>query len=185
MKGLLFWCAVRVRTGFENIVAAKFAAEGLEAFLPKLPSRRRSDCGKTSETPLFPNYVFFRIHPEARLDVLMTPGVMSLVGGTVATPVNEAEIAAIKAVVLSGLPYKPCPFVNTGQRVVIADGPLQNLEGVLIKPEGDYRIAFGVSLLERSVLVDLETGTQIVHAQRAQAASQQPPGLLRAGRSPM
>ena len=171
MKDQLLWHAFRVRPAFEIIVAAKLAAEGIDVFVPYSQSRQRSASGKRSETPLLPNYVFCRIDSGARLPVLITPGVMSFVGnGTSATAVNDIEIATLKAVVGSGLRYESCPFISTGQQVVIGDGPLKSFEGLLVESDDDYRIAFGISLIERSVLVELGSRTQIVRIEDAHAA---------------
>jgi hypothetical protein len=66
--------------------------------------------------------------------------------------------------VRSGLHFESSPFANAGQKVVIANGPLRNVEGILVRSEGDYRLAVGVSLLQRSVLVELGAGTEIVRS---------------------
>ena len=98
------WFAVRVRSGFENVVTAKLSDDDVEVFLPECQPRRRSRTGKSSAAPLFPSYVFCRIHSGELWAVLKTPGVMCFVGiRDVATPVDDAEIDALKAVVRSGL----------------------------------------------------------------------------------
>ena len=160
----LIWVALRVRTAFERVVTARLCADGLEVFAPWCRSRGQSDAQNASETPLFPNYVFCRIDSEVPLSVLMTPGVLYAVGTgkAVATPVDEVEIAAIKTIVGSGLHYQPWPFVNAGPKILIVNGPLRKVEGILVGSDGDYRIALGVPLLRRSVLAELGTGTEIV-----------------------
>jgi transcription antitermination factor NusG len=181
MRDPLLWHALRVRTAFEIIVAAKLAADGIDVFLPYGQARRRSASGKKSEFPLFQNYLFCRIDSEARVPVLMTPGVISFVGnGNSRTALNEVEIATLKVVVRSGLRYEPCAFVNTGQQVVIGDGPLKNFKGVLVESDGDHRIAFGVSLIRRSVLVELGSRTQILSVEGAHAETRPSPRLVRA-----
>src|ERR1041385_6580 len=164
MKGKRpIWVALRVRTAFHRVVTAKLRAAGLEVFAPRCRSQQ-SDRHKVSETPLFPNYVFCRISSRVPLTVLMTAGVVHVVGTgkDVATPVDEVEIAAIKTVVRSGLHYQLCPFVNAGPKVLIVNGRLRKVAGILGHSGRDYKIAVGVSLLRRSVLADLATGTEFV-----------------------
>ena len=165
------WVAIRVRTAFEGAVTTQLRADGFEVFTPWCRCQGQSDAHGVSETPLFPNYVFCRIHSEVPLSVLMTPGVLYVIGTgkTVATPVDEVEIGAIKTVVQSGLRYQPWPFVNTGEKVLIVDGPLRKVEGILVKSD-DSRIAVGVSLVQRTVLSDLGTGAAIVRLSSTKTA---------------
>ncbi len=151
------WYALRVRRRFEGVVTANLSSNGFEVFLPSYRSRhRRSDQGRGFEVPLFPSYVFCRIHSAESWPGLITPGVLYIVGtGSALTPVDEVEIVSLKTVVRSAFHYEPCGFLNTGPRVRVIDGPLRNLEGILIEPENGCRIVIGVSLLQRSVLVEL------------------------------
>ena len=87
-------------------------------------------------------------------------------------PQKEVEIAAIKTVVRSGLHYQPWPFVNAGPKVLIVNGPLRKVEGILVDSGGDYKISVGVSLLQRSVLADLGTSTKFMRVSRTYLAPQ-------------
>jgi transcription antitermination factor NusG len=72
------------------------------------------------------------------------------------TPLDENEIAAIQATVKSGLPSQPCPFLKLGQVVTIGRGPLTGMEGILTDFKGQHRLVLSVSLLQRSVAVEVE-----------------------------
>lgn len=152
------WFALRVKTRFEKIVATVARQKGFEEFLPLYQSRRRwSDRFKSVELPLFPGYVFCRLNPEFRLPLLTIPGVISFVGiGRVPVPVEDAEIAAIRCAIGSGLLAEPYPFLEVGQRVRLAEGPLAGLEGFLVEFRKQQRIAISVSLLRRSVAVEID-----------------------------
>src|SRR5467141_1033949 len=152
------WFALQVKCRFENIVTAHLGGMGYESFLPLYMCRRRwSDRFKEIECPLFPGYVFCRLNPLNRLPILMIPGV-SLIVGMVQThePINESEIAAIQAAVKSGLPSQPWPFVQIGQRVRIEHGPLCGLDGILLDFRGHHRLVLSVTLLQRSISVQVE-----------------------------
>ncbi len=65
-------------------------------------------------------------------------------------------MAAIERVVLSGVRAEPCPYLETGQNVRIEDGPLRGLKGILISFKDRHRIVVSVSLLRRSVAVEID-----------------------------
>ncbi len=152
------WYALRVKSNFERSVSEALRGKGLEEFLPLYRSRRRwSDRFKVVDLPLFPGYVFCRIDPAHKLRVATTPGFLYIVGiGHAPAPVDENEIAAIQAVVRSGLAAQPWPFLVVGQSVRLDYGPLSGIEGVLVRVDGRNRIAVSVTLLHRSVTVEVE-----------------------------
>lgn len=152
------WFALRVRTGAEKIIAACIRGKGFEEFLPIYQCRRRwSDRMKNFELPLFPGYLFCRLNPVRRFPLLTIPGVMHFVGvGKVPAPINDDEISAIQAAVQSGLLIEPHHFLELGQRVRLEDGPLAGLEGVLVKVRGQHRIVVSITLLKRSVSVEID-----------------------------
>ena len=123
------WFALRVKSRTEKVVSTIARNKGFEEFLPLYQSRRRwSDRFKSVEMPLFPGYVFCRFNPEFRLPLLTIPGVMGLVGvGKVPVAIEDAEIAAIQAAVGAGLMAEPYPFLEVGQTVRLAEGPLAGL----------------------------------------------------------
>src|SRR5450631_2423379 len=101
------WYVLRVFPRHERTVSLHLASRQVEPFAPMYQSKRRwSDRTKDIELPLFPGYVFCRFEPAQKLSVLSVPGVASMIafGGT-PTPVSEEEIATVRRVIGSGLPY--------------------------------------------------------------------------------
>ena len=157
--GRLPWYALHVRAQFEKIVAINLSRKGFDAFLPTYKIRGRRIEHRRSEIPLFPRYVFCRIQAAEVRSLLMTPGVMQIVGtGAGVKPVDEGEVAAIKLVVQSGLHYQPCLFHETGRRVRVAEGVLHNLEGIF----AGKGLVIGISLLQLAVLVEIGDAIQVV-----------------------
>jgi transcription antitermination factor NusG len=152
------WYALRVRSHYENTVVSHLRARGFEAFLPLYQCRRRwSDRFKDFEQPLFPGYVFSRFNPLNRLPVLSIPGVVNPVAiGRTPVPVDDAELTAIQIAVRTGLRSSPWPFLQVGQRVRIEQGPLCGIEGILVAIRGRERLVLSVSLLQRSIAVQME-----------------------------
>jgi transcription antitermination factor NusG len=152
------WYALHVKPRFEKLVTTQLDQKGYETLLPIYVSRRKwSDRIKTLSLPLFPGYIFCRFNINARLPIVATPGVMRILGiGRIPTPVNESEIASIQHVMDSGAQAQPHPYVAAGQMVEIESGPLQGLKGIIVRLKGSDRLVVSVSLLMRSVAVEVD-----------------------------
>jgi transcription antitermination factor NusG len=153
------WFAIQVRARYEQRVSEHLEGKGREWFLPLYKCRKRwSDRIKEVEAPLFPGYLFCRINLQDRLPILKTPGVIQIVGFN-RTPiaVDESEVEAIQRMVASGIPNQPWPFLAAGDRVRIESGPLSGLEGILVDFKGKHRLVLSVTLLQRSVAVEIDS----------------------------
>jgi transcription antitermination factor NusG len=152
------WYALHVRRRFEKYVANQLSDKGYETFVPTYVNRRKwSDREKSLTLPLFPSYVFCRFNIHARLPVLTTPGVNCVLGvGRTPTPVDENEIASLRQVILSGAPTQPSPYVSVGELVHVEDGPLKGLAGIVVRVRGGHRLIVSVSLLMRSIAVEID-----------------------------
>jgi transcription antitermination factor NusG len=152
------WYVLRVQANREKTVASHLQCKGLTEFLPLYTtSRRWSDRTKLIQVPLFPGYVFCRFDADERLRILMTSHVLHVVGmGGIPAPVDEGELTALQRVVASGLLMQPWPFLKVGQRLVIQEGPLRNVEGVLTEIRGVRNLVVSITLLQRSVAVCIE-----------------------------
>lgn len=153
------WFALQVRARQEASVADQLKGQGYERFLPFYKMRKRwSDRIKEFDAPLFPGYLFCRFNPHDRLPILKTPGVMQIVGfNNIPAAVDDSEILGIQRLVSSGIGHQPCPFLTVGDRVRISAGPLLGLEGLLIDIKGSHRLVLSVSLLQRSVAVEIDS----------------------------
>src|ERR1700680_4837313 len=152
------WFAVRVRSNHERISAVHLEERGYEEFTPSYKIERRwSDRKKEIDQLLFPGYVFCRLDPENRLPVLSAPGVVGLVGcGRVPTPIPDQEIERIRTMIQSGLLVMPWPFLELGQTVLIEQGPLAGVEGILEEVKGKCRLIVSINLLRRSVGAEVD-----------------------------
>lgn len=155
---LLPWFALHVQVGREKHVAALLRNKGYFEFLPLYRARRRwSDRYKDVELALFPGYLFCRFDPLRRLPILTTPGVRHIVGaGKLPLPVSEHEVEAVRRIVSSELSSLPWPFLDVGDMVRVEEGPLAGLEGLLIRIRNRHRLVVSVTLLQRSVAVEID-----------------------------
>ena len=149
------WFAIRVKSNREKVTHQHLAGKGYEVFLP---CYRPKDDGRrlAGEFPLFPGYLFCRFDVNNRLPILIVPGVVHVVGfGKRPVPVDESELESVRILVKAGLPLRPDEPYTIGQAIRIQKGPLAGAEGVIIGL-GEQRLVVSISLLQRSVSVELE-----------------------------
>jgi len=152
------WYAVRVKSNFERAVASSVEGRGLTSFLP-LYRTRRTHFNRVEEVdlPLLPGYLFARFDFSNRLPVLQIPGVVHVVShARQPAPVEEAEIRSLQRIVDSGTPAAPWPFLECGRRVRIDKGSMRGVEGILLKIKNRLRIVVSITLLQRSVAVEID-----------------------------
>jgi transcription antitermination factor NusG len=152
------WFALQIRSRWEGTTAGLLRGKGLETLMPTYTSKRKwSDRFKVVELPLFPGYVFCRFDVHNRLPVLITPGVISVVGrGKTPVAVDDAEIRSIQAAISSGIHLEPWPYVEIGERVRVKDDVLDGMEGILTSVKGSHRVVISVTLLRRSVALEID-----------------------------
>jgi transcription antitermination factor NusG len=152
------WYALQVRTRWESSVALLLAGKDYQTFLPTYKTKqRRSGRVREANLPLFPGYVFCQFDAQKRLPILVTPGVIAVVGrGRVPLPVGDSEIASLQTIVSSGLRAEPWPYLELGQKIRIESDALMGLEGILINFKGNHRLVVSVTLLRRSVALEID-----------------------------
>ena len=165
------WFAVQVRPRGEKVIAQLLRFKGYEEFIPLYKSKRRgSDRIIDLELPLFPSYIFVRFSARAHGPIVTTPGVVRIVGyGKVPVAVENQEIDFLQKIVQSELVADPWPFVHVGERVHIAKGPLTGAEGIVLRLKNNWRLVVSVSLLQRSVAVEID-GNWITPSDRARSS---------------
>ncbi len=154
----LLWYAVYTCANLEKRVAAELHVRGVEHFLPLYHSVRRwRDRRVILDLPLFPGYLFVQLTLCDKLQVLQVPSVVRLVGfGGQPHPVASEEIEALRAGISSGLRLQPHPFLTVGCRVRLKHGPLEGLEGILIRRKNIRRVVLSISLISSSVSVEVD-----------------------------
>ncbi len=152
------WFALQIRSRWESTTAGLLRNKGLETLVPTYTSKRKwSDRLKLVQEPLFPGYVFCRFDVHNRLPVLVTPGVLSVVGrGKTPVAVDDSEILSIQAAIGCGIQMEPWPYVEVGERVRVKDDVLNGMEGILTSFKGNDRVVISVTLLRRSVALEID-----------------------------
>ena len=152
------WYALYTRHQHEKNVARVLSCKGFEVFLPLYNATHRwSDRCKQLSLPLFPCYVFLYGGLDRRPQILATPGVHSFVefGGSPAV-VREDEVEAIRRALENSACVVPHPFLKHGDWVRIRSGPLEGIQGILVRTKNRCRLVLSVEMLEKSVAVEVE-----------------------------
>jgi transcription antitermination factor NusG len=152
------WYAAYTSANHEKRVAAQLGQRSVEHFLPVYESVRRwKDRRKRLELPLFPGYVFVRMALRDRLRVLQVPGVACLVGfGGVVAALETGEIEALKKGLSGGVRAEPHPYLTVGRRVLVKNGPLAGMQGILTKRKNLVRLVVSVELIQRAMAVEID-----------------------------
>ncbi len=152
------WFALQVWTGREEPCAVQLRARGYDVFLPRYWERRRwSDRIKRIERAMFAGYLFCRMTPLVVAKAIATPGVLRILGDREGPlPVRPEEIDAIQRIVGTERDVEPWPFLQAGDRVRIESGPLSGTEGIVVRVKTQHRLVVSVTLLQRSVAVEID-----------------------------
>jgi transcription antitermination factor NusG len=161
------WFAVITTPQHEKATFRHLDFGGIETFLPTYESSRvwKNRQKVTLELPLFPTYLFVRIDREERTRVLRTPGVRQLVGNSrEPLSVADREIEFLRSSILETR-AEPYADLIEGQRVRIKSGPMQGVEGWLVRKSGGWRFVLTVQLIHHQVAVEVDASMlePIVH----------------------
>jgi transcription antitermination factor NusG len=152
------WLALYTRHQHEKVIAQTLESKGFEVFLPLYTAARRwKDRTKLLSLPLFPCYLFLRGTMERRLDIATTPGIVTILGGGGESgSISDYEIETVRQVVDRGARVEPHPFLHCGDWVRVKSGPLEGIEGILVRKKNVCRLVLSVELLERSAAVEVD-----------------------------
>jgi transcription antitermination factor NusG len=152
------WYAVQTCANHEKRVLQQLGQRTVEAYLPQYESVRRwKDRRVRLDLPLFPGYVFVHLALRDRLRVLQTPSVVRLVGfGGQPAALPDQEIEALRLGLTHEMRIEPHPYLKVGQRVRVRTGPLQGLEGILVRKKNGSRFVISLDLIMRSVAAEID-----------------------------
>src|SRR6516162_5821757 len=173
------WYALHTNYQHEKAVAQILTQKRFDIFLPLYDvAHRWKDRTKQLSLPLFPCYVFLQGGLDRRLEVLNTPGVFGFVGWSGrAAAIPEAEIEAVLRLIESSLKVEPHPFLKCGDWVRVKSGPLQGIEGILVRKKNLFRLVLSVEMLQKSVAVEVDV-TAVEGVARHEVAHVQVPRVV-------
>jgi transcription antitermination factor NusG len=152
------WYALFTRHQHEKSVAFALSNKSHEVYLPLYRAHRRwQDRDKQIWLPLFPCYVFIREGMDRQLQIVTTPGLISIVGwGGRPAIVPQTQLDAVRRIIESCVVVETHPYLQCGDRVRVKSGPLMGLEGILTRTKGVARLVVTMELLGRSAAVEID-----------------------------
>jgi transcription antitermination factor NusG len=151
------WFAVFTVPQNERSVVKHLDLRRFESYLPTCESmsvwknRQRVKISR----PLFPAYVFARIHPTERSSILRLPGVLRIVGnskGPIPIPTSEIEFLRSDFCRQRIEPYRE---LVVGERVRIKSGSMQGVEGILVRKKSGLRFVLSLELINQHAAVEV------------------------------
>ena len=162
MKAISWFCIYTKRKQEDTVCKSLARLEGIETFNPKL-QRKKSVRGKIMEVVehLFPCYLFCGFEERGYFHkIRYTRGVKRFVGDQAGGPqeVDESIIDLIRSRMnVTGYVSIESPRLEPGEQVVIKEGPLSGLSGLLLsesKPGERVTLLLNAILYQARVEVD-------------------------------
>jgi transcription antitermination factor NusG len=143
------WYVLKTRVGGELAAAANLRHRDFHPYCPMQKERRRyTDRIKIVESAVFPGYVFCQFSVQRKLPIISCPGVEYIVGfADGPTPVPEEELDNVRRMIAAGASAVKC--LAPGERVRVTHGPLEGVEGVLVRDRSGDRLVVSINLLNR------------------------------------
>lgn len=159
-----YWRVFYTKARTEMKCETRLEEKGIDVFLPKMDEIHQwSDRKKKVTVPLFRSYIFAHVDEHDRLRVLQTDGITRclMFGGRLAA-MQEKEMAYLKILqnsrdALSIARYGIRPAI--GEEVVIEDGPLQGLTGIVTDHRGQLELIVRIDTIQQAVRVRIHTGS--------------------------
>ena len=150
------WYALKVRTGAEPTVVATLEARDVISYCPTHKVRRRyTDRIKVVDAPLFPGYIFCQFDARQKGTVISSPGVEYIVGfANGPVPIAEYELMNIRRIIGAGA--SATRSLVSGQRVRVTHGPLEGVEGQLVREETGFRLIVSIELLNQGACLHID-----------------------------
>jgi len=151
------WVAFYTLSRREKDLMRKLEASTVPFYAPLVKRRLRSPGGRArlSFVPLFPGYVFSLVDDDQRRAALATNTVARWL------PIGDpagflSDLRNIKRLIATEQPLTPEALLEPGQPVRVRSGPLQGLEGTVVKRRGGERLVVAVRFLNQGASIELE-----------------------------
>ena len=132
---------------------------GVEVFVLKREVIHKwSDRKKKIIEPVFRSYLFARVNEAERISVLQTPGVVKTVNfGSRLAEVTEQEMEQLKLAQLDPRKLALYEFrlPPKGSRVVVTQGPMKGLTGVVVEHRSETYLVIRVEAIRQALKVNI------------------------------
>jgi len=154
------WYACRTRARAEKQVGRLLERAGVEHYLPLVELERKwADRTKRVGFPLFSGYTFARFPLKQLIDVVRTPGLVTIVSENgYPAPIRDAEMESVRRFIsgVDGTGETPAPedWWEPGTPIVVRTGPFRGMRGFLLESRGRRRVAVKLDALKMAFSVE-------------------------------
>ena len=134
--------------------------KNIEAYCPMFKERRQwSDRKRWVEFPLFRSYVFAKIELKNSIYILQAMGVHHIIKfqGNISIIPNEI-IQNIKSMIDGGFTVKQVEYFVKGDEVIVVEGPLKGMEGIVVKIKNENKLVLKVAAIQQAIAVQIHPG---------------------------
>ncbi len=150
------WYAMHTMPRQEKSLARQLVKAAVPFYIPLVSRRYRlRNRMVASHVPLFPSYAFILADRQERIAALGTQRIVRPLD------VDDQEqfwkdLAQIERLLAAGAPILPEDKLKPGMMVVIKNGPLQGLQGTILRTESGRRFTVQVNFIQRGASLMLD-----------------------------
>ena len=151
------WWVVHTKSRNEKALAHDLIRKNIGYFLPmSWKVRHRSGRTIKSLLPLFSGYLFFCGNENQRIELLRTHRVANLIEVMDQQKLLK-ELSQIEQALRAGTTLAPHKYIKAGQRCQVIAGPLEGLNGIVLKTKTVTRLILQVDMLGQAASVEIDT----------------------------
>ena len=154
------WYVAQVMTGKEESITNRIRELGIKAIVPiRVMREMKNGTWRNIERVLFPSYVFVHtgMDVETYYKLKPIPGIIRFLGEeSGAVPIQEEEVNLLLHLTKDGDPLGLSEVFVADSKVTVVSGPLQGLEGKIIKIDARrFRAKVDISFMGEPRIVEL------------------------------
>jgi transcriptional antiterminator RfaH len=159
----MHWYLIYTKPRQEKSALQNLEQQGYRCYLPLLPKEKlRQGAVALTDEPLFPRYLFINLAQDfmskSWAPIRSTKGVSRLVRfGAEPARVDDALIGLLRSHEARVLDA-PERLFNSGERVLLTQGPFAGIEGIYQMADGDRRVMVLIELMSKPVPVPVGLG---------------------------
>jgi len=158
----IHWTAVHTKPRCEKVLANYCERHGIACYLPlQRKIKRFQRRNVESSLPMFRGYVFAQLDEPSKSVLLQSHKVVCVLQMDDAREsglIDELQSLQRLETIESEAELIVQPELLPGAAVLIADGPLRGLRGIVQRRQQKTRVTVNVGILGQSVAVDLDVG---------------------------
>jgi transcriptional antiterminator RfaH len=150
------WWAIYTKARQEKSLAQNLLGHEIPFYLPLVKKDRYSRWHRVrAYLPVFDGYLFMYGSDEERVTALTTNRISRVL------PVNHpeqlrAELGQLRHLIESDVPVTIERRLTRGDRVRVKSGPFKDVEGAIIRREGETRLLVAVNYMEQGVSIEID-----------------------------